>query len=287
MPLFERRHFAVTEYTLSFPSLPEAFDGFRAVFLSDLHGIRFGKGNATLVDAILKPGCDLLLIGGDMMTVKPDRICDFSALEEILAGVQNRMPVFYGEGNHETRMRERAERYPGWYASFQTLLRRYGVHFLKDEAGEVHRDGDFIRIAGIGLTEKEYLRGTKRRIDPMFLENKLKKEDGFTILLLHSPAYFEEAADWGADLVLSGHFHGGTVYLGKLGGLMTPQFCFFEKRVRGVFDVNGTRGVVSAGLGTHSVNLRVNNPPEVVRLLLKKEKKTGENQESKHGTSGI
>ncbi len=266
--LFERNRFCRTRYELGFPGLPKPFDGLAVAFLSDLHGKTFGEKNRELTEAVLDFGPDLLLIGGDNATVKPHRKQDFSALEGLLEGLGGRIPVYAGEGNHETRMRRKAGAYPGWHEAYEALLARHAVTELKDSDALIERNGSRIRIAGITLERDQYLKGPKKPVLGAFFEKKLKHSDDFTILLMHSPAYLEEAAAWGADLTLAGHYHGGTIYVPKLGGLMTPQFVFFEKTVRGVFDYGGQRGVVSAGLGTHSVNLRVNNPPEIVELIL-------------------
>ena len=82
--------------------------------------------------------------------------------------------------------------------------------------------------------------------------------------------FFEEYAAWGADLTLSGHFHGGTIRLPLLGGLMTPQYQFFFPWCSGCFsDKNGRKLIAGRGLGTHSINIRFNNKPQVVVLIVK------------------
>lgn len=85
----------------------------------------------------------------------------------------------------------------------------------------------------------------------------------YRILLLHSPLYLKEVAAFGADLVLSGHFHGGTIRLPLLGGLMTPQYQFFVKECSGLFQEGETKMIVSRGLGTHSIRIRLNDLPEI------------------------
>ena len=95
-------------------------------------------------------------------------------------------------------------------------------------------------------------------------------EKRFSILLAHSPVFFEEYAAWGADLTLSGHFHGGTIRLPVLGGVMTPQYQFFYPRCAGEFtDEKGRRMLVGRGLGTHSINIRFCDKPQVLVVKLK------------------
>lgn len=268
-PVFERNRFQTVSYELPCPALPEAFDGFSFVFLTDLHGKTFGPNNETLIAAIRDSASDAVLIGGDMMIAKKRKKMDFSALEAIFTGLGGSLPVYYGEGNHESRIRRETRAYPGWFDAFSGILQKYKVTYLRNRTVLIKRGNQSIGIAGLTLPESLYRHGKKKPAPENFAEKRLGKAGGFTILLLHSPSYFEEAADWGADVTLSGHFHGGTIALGKR-GLMTPQFTFFEERVRGCFDFDGRFGVVSAGLGTHSVNLRMWNPPELIKIILRK-----------------
>ena len=102
-------------------------------------------------------------------------------------------------------------------------------------------------------------------------ENRIR--EGSIFLLAHSPLFFEEYAAWGADLTLSGHFHGGTIRLPVLGGVMTPQYQFFYPRCAGEFELPGrwgerSRMIIGRGLGTHSINIRLNDKPQVVVIRL-------------------
>ena len=104
------------------------------------------------------------------------------------------------------------------------------------------------------------------------MERALGKPDEkrFSILQAHSPMFFEEYAAWGADLTLSGHFHGGTIRLPVLGGVMTPQYQFFYPRCAGEFtDEKGRRMLVGRGLGTHSIKIRFCDKPQVLVVKLK------------------
>lgn len=70
-------------------------------------------------------------------------------------------------------------------------------------------------------------------------------------------------------MTLAGHFHGGTIRIPGLGGLMTPQYQFFVPWCAGSFEKDGKRMLVGRGLGTHSIDIRLNDLPQVlvVRLL--------------------
>ena len=111
------------------------------------------------------------------------------------------------------------------------------------------------------------------------LGHDAKHSDGskepFVILSAHSPLFSDAYSMWGADLTLCGHFHGGTIRLPFVGGLMTPQFHFFNGKERGMFLLREAPDgpkvqITSGGLGTHSVNLRFRNLSDLVVVHLKK-----------------
>ncbi len=68
----------------------------------------------------------------------------------------------------------------------------------------------------------------------------------------------------GQILPCAGHFHGGTIRLPGLGGVMTPQYQFFLPWCAGIFEEQGHYMAVSRGLGTHSINIRLNNRPQLL-----------------------
>ncbi|NLP34346.1 MAG: metallophosphoesterase [Clostridiales bacterium] len=96
-----------------------------------------------------------------------------------------------------------------------------------------------------------------------------KDEDIFHILIAHNPIYYEDYVSWGADLILSGHVHGGLVRLPFIGGLISPSVKLFPKYDAGMFTKDEKTMIISRGLGTHSNMPRIFNPPElvVVRLI--------------------
>lgn len=249
--------------------------GARFVFLSDLHDARFGADNAELLRQIEALSPDAVLLGGDMITTgkhtqSPPKTDVCLRLIERLSA---RYPVYYAEGNHETRLRER---FPDTYEIFTHHLMQLGVEYIKDGCEVfdtedlIEDDADDIKLYGASLDMKYFASlqpGIDRRM-PMpegYLSEKLGAADRahFNILLLHSPLYLKEAARWGADLVLSGHFHGGTIRLPFVGGLMTPQLQFLVKECAGRFAEDGCEMIVSRGLGTHSVRIRLNDLPEL------------------------
>ena len=109
---------------------------------------------------------------------------------------------------------------------------------------------------GIDISEEENRRDSSKK-------GKEEKNTGvFCIAMLHSPFYREEALSLGVDLLLSGHFHGGAVGIPFI-ALMTPQFLFFIGKPRGLFKRGTQYFFISRGLGTHTINVRIHNFPEL------------------------
>ena len=183
--------------------------------------------------------------------------------------------------------------YGDLYDRFQIELKRLGVHYLSDRSEEIN---PWIRVTGCNLREIYYKHhftvpelpmeelsgrvGTaaektcfhqmKESFSPDLAEKEREAgHEMYEILLFHSPLFFETCRKWGADLTLCGHFHGGTIRIPGLGGVMTPQYQFFLPWCAGRFDADGKTMIVSRGLGTHSINVRLNDRPELVCVTLR------------------
>ena len=262
---YERNRFVTEEYT--FRSKKITGGPARFVFLTDLHDKTFGPGNKDLKEAILKEKPDAVLVGGDMMVAKGGR-CDLAVTRELMGALARKVPVYYAEGNHEARLRDDA-RFGDAYRELRSFLSDAGVHYLEDESVDFRED---IRLTGCGIGWEYYkAHFLVPRMPSGEIEKRVGKADRekYNLLLFHSPLFLDAASRWGADLVLSGHFHGGTVRLPGIGGLMTPQYQFFLPACAGLFREGNCHMLVGRGLGTHSVNIRINDLPQiaVVNLL--------------------
>ena len=128
-------------------------------------------------------------------------------------------------------------------------------------------------IYGFELEEFYYQKFCWADFQEEELERILGKpdEEYYNILLAHNPVYFHAYAQWGADLTVSGHLHGGIIRIPGIGGVITPQARLFPRYDAGHFRWKGRDLVVSRGLGTHTINLRIFNPPELSVIRLKGE----------------
>ena len=273
---YERRHFVTEEITISSKKIrnPRTL-----VFLTDLHDKEFGDGNEQLLTSIQDIRPDVLLIGGDVMVAKPgkanlevtrrflDGLCEVQAH---ITGENSGKPfrIYYGNGNHEQRLGRENDTYGNLYRQLRVLLKERNIAYLSDRSVNLNEE---IRISGLNLDQACYRDFLPARMKEDYLTRHLGQADParFQILLAHSPLYFEQYADWGADLTLSGHFHGGTIRLPFVGGVMTPQYQFFHPYCAGQFEKDGKHMIVGRGLGTHSINIRFCNRPQLLVIRLK------------------
>ena len=92
----------------------------------------------------------------------------------------------------------------------------------------------------------------------------------FQVLIAHNPQYFNEYTEWGADLTVSGHVHGGIVRLPLIGGVISPAIALFPRFDGGKFEKEGNTMILSRGLGTHTIHVRFYNPGEVCVIRIRK-----------------
>lgn len=236
----------------------------RAAFLTDLHDSDWGEGFALLKDALDVEEPDIVLVGGDMITAVPGTSTE--RIAGLMADIASRYPVYYGCGNHEYRLCIYPETYGDMYKEYISALRRSGVIFLPNRKASAEVNGVRLDIYGYNIKRRYYKRFRNQTMPVSELENVFgSPEDGaVSILLAHTPRYMETYLDWGADLTLCGHNHGGIIRLNSEVGLIDPDLSLLSKRSKGRYSKDGRTCIVSAGLGEHTVKMRFNNPREIV-----------------------
>lgn len=266
----ELKKFTVTTYTL--PMNDTGREGERScvgkfVFLSDLHNHEYGKQNERLLSAIDQIDPDFIVIAGDMLNAKPG-----ASLDKAIDFIQNltgKYQVYYGNGNHEYRLRLYPEKYKDMYWQYKSVLDSAGVHHLENKTETIYLNNSKINICGLEIDKKYYKRLEKVCMENDYVESELgKRKSGYSILIAHNPEYFEQYAAWGAQLTLSGHVHGGIIRLPKLGGVISPHLSLFPKYSGGDYQHNGKHMIVSRGLGMHTIPIRIGNRAELIVINL-------------------
>lgn len=244
----------VSQYTIAPDALPEQFDGYRIVQISDLHNKDFGS---RLIEKIgeLKP--DIIVITGDIIDGYSTKL---SVAAEFAENACKISPVYYITGNHESRL-------PEEYEVLRAQMELFGVTVLDGKAVTLEKNGGEICLAGVDDPAffGTYLLG-ENEIQFKEALSSLKEQAGgkVSILLSHRPEYFDMYAELGFDLVFSGHAHGGQIRLPFVGGIFAPGQGFFPDYTSGVYESGETSMIVSRGLGNSLFPFRVGNRPEIV-----------------------
>ena len=227
----------------------------KVVMLADLHGAKFGKANHRLIEKIREECPDMICIAGDM-TVKNGK--GTSSCLALCRELLTLCPVFYAMGNHEIRMES--------YEKYLSDLRRAGVTVLDNESTQLFIRGRKIAVFGLNIEEDYYHKfWEKKELTAETIRESLGMpcQDATSILLAHNPEYFETYCDWGADVIFSGHVHGGIARLPVIGGVIEPSLRLFPQYDAGRFVRGSSFMVLSRGLGTHHIRFRFFNLPEI------------------------
>ena len=247
-------------FTYASPRLPEGFDGCVIVQLSDLHGAYFGEDNQELLSRVREAGPDYIFLTGDLLDQYRKTPHSYAAaLGGALADIA---PTYFISGNPEWAL-------PG-VRELKRELEEAGVAVLSNEYVLLERSGDRVLLAGIDDPN-----GFADQKTPEELAQEVREAwgDGFWLLLAHRNNYFEKQYSLlGADLVISGHGHGGLIRLPFTDGLVSAERRLFPSYTAGFYTANGSDVFVSRGLGNSGPTLRLFNRPEVVVLTLEREK---------------
>ena len=252
----------INGYKIIHDQIPESFSGFRIAQVSDLHNAELGNGNENLLAMLSQSNPDMIVLTGDLIDSRHTNIeiaLDFAGKAVQIA------PVYYVTGNHEARIPE--------YVQLKMGLTDLGVAVLENQKVQITKDGESITLMGIQdpSFRTDYLFGDAESVSRQAITSLQNKSDGFTVLLSHRPELFELYVDAGVDLVFSGHAHGGQFRLPFVGGLVAPNQGFFPKYDAGQFTEENTTMIVSRGVGNSIIPFRINNPPEIVVVELKRQ----------------
>ena len=263
----ELRDFRVTKYRICSQKLNGIKREKKIIFLSDLHNRMYGEENERLLESIRNQHPDLILIGGDMLVRKDGNSYDKTV--HFLAKLSGICPVYCANGNHEQKLKELPDKYEQSYEEYKKALTASGIHMLENASETVKLDEVPVKLSGLEIPLGAYARFGKKELSLKEITDRIGEHgDDYQILFAHHPRYIQEYLEYGADLILSGHYHGGVMQLPGIGGVISPDFTLFPKYSGGIYREGTQTVVVSRGLGTHSVPVRLWNWPELIVLEL-------------------
>ena len=234
--------------------------------ISDLHSCKYGENQSELIDAVDAGKPDIVIMTGDIF----DRARDDSFSNTFLSIISKKYPCYYVTGNHEYRLG------PDVYETRMNFIDSLGIVRLSGEFVEFEKNGKSVNICGVEdpkSSQSVYFQ-ERETYDILFEQLKSIKSnsngDNFSILISHRPELFEDYVDYGFDLVLCGHAHGGQIVIPHIAnGLLAPNQGFFPEYAGGEYRKNNTVMIVSRGLARGTVNVpRLYNRPELVFVTI-------------------
>lgn len=240
----------VEEKTFYFATLPDSFDQFRILLLTDLHLDGLENLTDILIERLKNINVDLCLIGGDirMKTYGPIAPC-LRHLRRLLPYIKARHTILGVLGNHDC-----IEMTPDF--------EECGIIMLINDSWKINDNGESIWVVGVDDPHYYKTDNTKQAFQCV-------PENEFKIFLAHSPEAYETAAAFKSHLYLCGHTHGGQICLPGKKPILTnskaPRFT-----ATGSWHYQGMSGYTSRGAGASSVPLRFNCPGEISLITLRK-----------------
>lgn len=264
------KQLSIEHHQVEYDSLPEAFNQFRVVQLSDVHigGMVsadrfFDRITRTLTE--IQP--DLILFTGDLVNNFASELEDKSSLLRTFSSIA---PSYSVLGNHDygdyTRWDDPAKKHENFEKIIQ-YQEQAGIALLKNECIVIHRDGDSIFLAGVenwGHPPFPQYADLEQAINQV-------PQKAFTILMTHDPAHWESlsADKMGIDLTLSGHTHGMQWGI-KLAGIPFSLASLTRSSWGGWYGDDRAKLYVNRGLGTVGMPWRLDMPPEITVITLKR-----------------
>ena len=236
----------IVEHRLYHPRLPSALDGFRLLQLSDIHLDLDSSIIGVIKEKLAGLEYDLAVITGDFRNTS---LADHEpAVRETLSLLPAfETPVYGVLGNHD-------------FIEIVPPLEAVGLRFLLNEVSVIHYNDARFYLAGVDDAHfyKTHDLARVREAIP---------DEGFSILLCHSPETYRQVAAHGFDVMLSGHTHGGQICLP--GGMVLLRVCDAPRRMlKGAWTFRNLVGYTSAGTGACGVPLRFFCPPEITVHVL-------------------
>lgn len=259
-----KEHFQVKEVAFTSPDLPDAFDGYRILQLSDIHSGSW-KGNAEAirkaVDICNGLDADLIAFTGDLVNSRASELPEFMS---VLSRLKAKDGVFSIVGNHDYGTYVHWDSEADRQANFRKLIeeeKQMGWDILLNENRILHRENDSIALVGVENS------GNPPFPDYADMPKALKGTEGmFKVLLSHDPTHWRRSVlpDTDIQLMLAGHTHDMQV---SVLGFSASQFIYPEHR--GMY-LEGDRGLyVNIGLGFVLFPFRLGAWPEITVITLK------------------
>ena len=276
------RRYKDTRYKISLEKTGLPSGTLTLCFFTDLHNCCSPEETSRIEAILQRNRPDLILCGGDSIVAKPG--CSVTPAADFLTHLAGKWAashddddpagnIYLAMGNHEYRTRIYPDVYGDMYPRFVHALEQSGrLVLLQNEVREFTVHGLPVSICGFSMDRRYYGRIRHEQLPCSALTEAFRTgqnpgtppSDRITLLLAHSPSGMDAYLEWGADLTLCGHYHGGIVRFGKHSGLISPDLSLFTGKAYGLFQKDEKSVIVSSGCGEHTIPVRIHNPREIV-----------------------
>lgn len=285
---FEKKNYKITKYEID-NSKNEGTC--RIVYISDFHNKNISEFDSSFYDDIIKLKPDYIIFGGDFIDFSSTKsyfgvanyeetikfLKEFSAIvDENFGRLDNGLSrIFYGYGNHELRLKSRDdnENLVKIYNELEKAIDDVGINKLDDKMYDFNNG---FTISGLNLYDGYYTNANtmvppKAHIEKEILTKNfpILDEKKYNMMIFHKPDYAKDFFDYGFDMMIAGHTHGGLIRFPFIGALISTDLKFLPKYDYGNFDIDGKTLIISSGIGDHFPKIRINNRPEIVVVDIK------------------
>jgi len=233
--------------TLRFSNLPQNFDGYRILHLTDLHLDMVAGLENKIISMLANIETDLCVMTGDY---RRDISGEFRQILKPLQSIKNNISasdgIFATLGNHDS------------YLMVKPMC-KMGIKILTNETIKISRNREYLSVTGIDDVHYYFSQDAITALS--------KNEPGFKIALIHSPELFDVAAENGYSLYLCGHTHAGQICLPGGRPLIT-HLSQGKKFYRGVWKYKNMTGFTGSGTGTSGIPVRFNSQSEIALITL-------------------
>ncbi len=302
--IIDNHRFVVIEEEIPITHLPELFEGFKILQITDLHGSYFGENQAELIKTINSLEYDMIAFTGDMSSkqIKSNPKQSIQAILDLINGIEGDAPMFWVDGNWgPSTMTEICQIFSGSLTPTGEIIKESGVTLLTQPITLIRGDDriwvtpmlsatsfkcyqDELDLNDIAINEIK-----QKALENAIADyNELKNNGEVKILLHHYPfptnlsdLQIEALDHLDYNLILAGHYHGGQIRLPLIGALFVPSnrtgignTGLFPRQsdVKGMNYFGSVPQYISAGLGSSNIlpllNFRLFNTPEINIITL-------------------
>ena len=255
---YENNCLQISEYNIIDNKIPDNFNNYKIIQVSDFHNTKSRILTKTLIKEIKKNKPNIIVLTGDLIDSKK---INLNITIEFIKEINDIAPIYFISGNHEANISN--------YSYFKDKLEENKVIILDNKLHILKENESEINLIGINdPTMKNNPYETDDEIIEFEIDSIDYNKNNYTILLSHRPELFENYVNHDIDLVLSGHAHGGQIRIPFVGGLVAPNQGLFPNYTSGKKEKRNTTMIISRGIGNSILPFRINNRPELVIITL-------------------